>query len=534
MLINCHSYYSLRYGVLSPQDLIQKAKTQHYDCIALTDINNMTGVYDFVLKALQQGITPVVGVEFRNGDELLYIGLARNLAGFKALNELLSTRNISKKPFPKAAPELEECYLIYPLSNRPKRLRENEYLGIQTEEISRLFTQPELIKKGVILHPVSISSRFDHELHRCLRAIDHNIVLDKLQNHQQAQLHHHLPPIDALLKKYDRFPDLAFNTLQILADCSFDFDFKSPKNKKTYTGNAYEDRLLLERLSLEGLERRYPKDHPTATARIKRELEVIQQLGFCAYFLITWDIIQYSLSQGFYHVGRGSGANSIVAYCIGITDVDPIELNLFFERFLNPHRASPPDFDIDWSHRTRDHILDYVFERFGKAHTCFVGTVNTFQNRSPIQELGKVFGLPKVEIDLLVKNRRRKTQTTQQASTLSELMKDEIAQKIERFCGALNQKPNLLSMHSCGILISDEPITQYTALELPPKGFQTAQIDMYISEDIGLEKLDVLSQRGLSSIQTCLATIEANRGHQSQALKLLKVLILQQQDFLVD
>ena len=524
MLLNTHSYYSLRYGVLSPQDLVQKAKAQHYDCIALTDINNMTGVYDFVLEALKQGIKPVVGIEFRNGDELCYIGLARNLTGFKALNELLSARNISKKPFPKVAPELEECYVIYPLSNRPQKLRENEYLGIQTEEIPRLFTQPELIKKGVILHPVSIASRFDHELHRCLRAIDHNIVLDKLQNHQQAQLHHHLPPIDALLKKYDRFPDLAFNTLQILSDCSFDFDFKAPKNKKTYTGDAYEDRLLLERLALEGLEKRYPKDHPTAKARLEKELKVIDQLGFCAYFLITWDIVQYSLSQGFYHVGRGSGANSIVAYCMGITDVDPIELNLFFERFLNPHRVSPPDFDIDWSHRTRDHILDYIFERFGKAHTCFVGTINTFQNRSPIRELGKVFGLPKEEIDALVKNRRRKTQTAQQASTLSELLKDEIAQKIERYCGALNQKPNLLSMHSCGILISEEPITQYTALELPPKGYPTAQIDMYISEDIGLEKLDILSQRGLSSIQTCLATIEANRGekvniHQVQKFK---------------
>lgn len=514
MLLNCHSYYSLRYGVLSPEELIVQAKANNYDCIALTDINCMTGVYDFVRTAIKHGIKAVVGIEFRNGDELLYIALAKNTQGFKELNEHLSSHNFSKKNFPKVAPTFLHAFVIYPLSNLPKQLKDHEYLGVQSEEINRVFREKELLKKAVMLHPVTISSRFNHGLHQCLRAIDLNIVLDKLHKEQQAKLHHHLPPIDQLLKKYEFLPGLALNTLTLLDECSFDFDFTSPKNKKHYTTSRYEDLLLLERLTMEGFTRRYDSDDLKAKERIKKELQVIHDLNFCAHFLITWDIVQYSKSQGFYHVGRGSGGNSIVAYCIGLTDVDPIELNLFFERFLNPYRISPPDFDMDWSHKTRDKILDYIFERFGQKHTCFVGTVNTFRNRSPIRELGKVFGLPKEEIDELVKNRKSSRQTQQQASTLSELLKHEIGQKIERYCAALHDKPNLLSMHSCGILITEEPLSQYTAVMLPPKGYTTAQIDMYMSEDIGLEKLDILSQRGLSTIQACLENIQANRGEQ--------------------
>jgi DNA-directed DNA polymerase III PolC len=511
---------------MSIEQLVQKAKDKNHDCIALTDINCMTGVYDFVLECGKQGIKSVLGIEFRNGDELLYVTLARNAAGFKELNEFLSHRNINKTQFPKQAPLFENSYVIYPFNSIPKTLRENEYIGIQTEDINQLFSQryKTIIKKCVILHPVTIASRFEYDLHLCLRAMDHNVVMDKLQPHQYGKLQHHIPPIDKLLSKYERFTSVAYNTLNILDDCCFEFDFNTVKNKKHYTASRYEDKELLTQLALKGMEERYGKtsdqtdgkDNTEANSeaknRIAKELEVIHNMGFSAHFLITWDITQYSSRQGFCHVGRGSGANSIVAYCIGITDVDPIELNLFFERFLNPHRSSPPDFDIDWSHKTRDHILDYIFDRFGKEHTCHVGSVNTFQNRSPIRELGKVFGLPKEEIDMLVKNRRRNKQSSQQASTLSEMLKDEICQKIEKYCHVLQNKPNHLSMHSCGILITEEPITQYTALELPPKGYNTAQIDMYICEDIGLEKLDVLSQRGLSSIETCLQTIESNQG----------------------
>lgn len=514
MLVNCHSYHSLRYGTLSLEDLVLQGKKNGMECMALTDINTMTGVYDFVVTARKVGIKPIVGIEFRNGDDLLYIGIAKNLVGFRELNEFLSNAQLNKTALPERAPDFNHVFVIYPTQRFPAKLKEYEFVGVGTDEVYKLAGKQyqKIISKCVVLHPVTIATRFDFNLHLALRAMAHNIVIDKLQSNQHCQMTHHMPPLDKLLKKYESYPVIAENTIKLLDRCSFNYDFKTPKNKKHYTEDRYSDKQLLARLAKEGMEQRYGNKNEEARSRVAKELEVIDNLGFSAYFLITWDIIQYSVSRGFYHVGRGSGANSIVAYCLGITDVDPIQLDLYFERFLNPHRTSPPDFDIDWSHNVRNDILDYIFKRFGAKHTAFVGTVSTFRNRSPIRELGKVFGLPKEEIDALTRSSRTSHQ------------RDEFVNKIHAYSDALEGRPNLRSMHSCGILITEEPICQYTAVMLPPKGYPTAQIDMYICEDIGLDKLDILSQRGLSSINSTLQLIEKNRKekvniHQVQKFK---------------
>ncbi|MCX6183092.1 MAG: DNA polymerase III subunit alpha [Bacteroidetes bacterium] len=502
MLVNTHTYHSLRYGILSPEELVAAAKKNGMEYLALTDINAMTGIYDFVVEARKVGIKPIAGIEFRNGDELLYIGLAKNLIGFRELNEFLSLYLLNKTPHAERAPQFNHVYVIYPLRKYPGKLRDNEFVGIAIDEVHRLHLKKYegILNKCVMLHPVTIATRFDFNLHLALRAIDHNIIIDKLQKIQHCELTDHMPTIDKLLKKYETFPSIAATTLQLLDSCSFNYDFKTPKNKKHYTESVYGDKLLLSSLAMEGMERRYGKDNAEAKARVEKELTIIENLGFAAYFLITWDIVHYSLSRGFFHVGRGSGANSVVAYCIGISDVDPIELDLYFERFLNPHRLSPPDFDIDWSHDIRNHILDYIFEKFGRNYVGFVGNISTFRRRSPIRELGKVFGLPKQELDALTSTSKNRHQM------------NEFVQKIHQYSAALEGKPNLRSMHSCGILVTEEPIYQYTAMTMLPKGYPTAQIDMYICEDIGLEKLDILSQRGLGSINSTIKLIEKNKN----------------------
>ena len=290
------------------------------------------------------------------------------------------------------------------------------------------------------------------------------------------------------------------NTERLTDECSMQMDFSTVKNKRTFTGSRYDDRLLLEKLALDGMTYRYGKSNTEAQKRVKHELEVIDKLGFSAYFLITWDIIRYSMSRGFYHVGRGSGANSIVAYCLKITDVDPIELNLYFERFINPKRTSPPDFDIDYSWRDRDEVQDYIFKRYGRKHTALLGTITTFRDRSIFRELGKVYGLPKEEIDRLVDYPD------------APAHKDEITEKLYTMGNQLLDFPNIRSIHAGGILISEEPITCYTALDLPPKGFPTTQFDMYVAEAIGFEKLDILSQRGIGHINESVDIIRQNRG----------------------
>ncbi len=294
-------------------------------------------------------------------------------------------------------------------------------------------------------------------------------------------------------------PQVVRNTKALLDDCTFSFDFKTIKNKKTFTGSSYDDRLLLEKLAHDGLLYRYGKNNKEAISRIKHELEVIDNLGFSSYFLITWDIIRYSMSRGFYHVGRGSGANSIVAYCLRITDVDPIELDLYFERFLNPKRKSPPDFDIDYSWKERDDVTEYIFKRYGREHTALLGAMSTFKGKSIIREMGKVYGLPKAEIDALVESRK----------TTMEL--DSITKPLFHYGKMLSEFPNLRTIHAGGILISEEPITCYTALDLPPKGYPTTQWDMYVAEAIGFEKLDILSQRGIGHIKDAADLVLRNR-----------------------
>jgi DNA-directed DNA polymerase III PolC len=339
------------------------------------------------------------------------------------------------------------------------------------------------------------------ELHRHLRAIDRNTLLDRLTPDDMASPYDWMVPPAKLMNAFADRPEIVKTTDNLLSRLSFDFDFKGSKNKQTYTGSRRDDELLLAQLTMDGLRQRYGDNNAVARQRAEKELSIISKMGFAAYFLIVWDIIRYSLSRGFYHVGRGSGANSVVAYCLKITDVDPIELNLYFERFLNPKRTTPPDFDIDYSWRERDEVQNYIFKRHGNAHTALLGAVSTFQSRAAIRELGKVYGLPKEDIDQLV---------VRPAGFEPDTVGKTILQMGQQMAGF----PNLRTIHAGGILISDAPITDYTALDMPPKGFPTTQWDMYTAEEIGFEKFDILSQRGIGHIRDCIDIVHENHGEE--------------------
>jgi DNA-directed DNA polymerase III PolC len=503
MYLNCHSFYSLRYGTFPVEKLAEMAAANGIEALALTDINNSAGVVDFVKACHKEGVKPIAGIEFRNGNELLYIGIALNNKGFMELNEFLSQHNIGNLPLPAEAPPFIHCYVIYPFGKKqPGQLRENEFTGIRSTELNRLLSSEyrHIQHKLLALCPVSFHSEQGYELHRNLRAIDNNILLSKLIPEQVAAPDECFQPREELEKHFAFYPQIIANTRQMLDRCSIAFDFTTVKNKKIFSASAYDDRLLLEKLALDGMEYRYGKNNKEARQRVKHELGIIDKLGFSSYFLITWDIIRYTMSRGFYHVGRGSGANSIVAYCMRITDVDPIELNLYFERFLNPKRSSPPDFDIDFSWKDRDEVFDYIFKRYGHKHTALLGAMSTFKGKSILRELGKVYGLPKEEIDLLVEEPG------------NPLNNSDITRHIMNLGTRMTDFPNIRSIHAGGVLISEEPITAYTALDFPPKAFPTTQWDMYVAEDLGYEKLDILSQRGIGHIQEAVDIIRQNRG----------------------
>lgn len=503
MYLNCHSYYSLRYGTLSVEQLAALAAAKGIDCMALTDINNTTGTVDFVKACEKNNIKPVAGIEFRKGNRLLYIAIAQNNKGFQEINEFLSNHNISGTPLPSLAPVFNHTYIIYPFSERnPAQLRDNEYIGVRISDINKLISSEYRHRqhKLLALNSLTFVSENGYELHRNLRAIDNNIVLSQLVPEQVASADEMFRTPEQLNEAFSAYPQIIHNTGRMLNECSIAFDFNTVKNKKLFSASAYDDKQLLEKLALDGLEYRYGKNNKEAARRVKHELEIIDRLGFSAYYLITWDIIRYTMSRGFYHVGRGSGANSIVAYCLRITDVDPIELDLYFERFLNPKRSSPPDFDIDFSWKDRDDVTAYIFKRYGREHTALLGATSTFKGKSILRELGKVYGLPKEEIDMLVDEPN------------NPLNNNDITKKIMDIGTCMTDFPNIRSIHAGGILISEEPITCYTALDMPPKDFPTTQWDMYVAEDLRFEKLDILSQRGIGHIKEAVDIIKENRG----------------------
>jgi error-prone DNA polymerase len=502
MFLNCHTYHSLRYGTISVQDLVLQAAHYKLKVLALTDINTVTGIYEFYKLCKEKGIKPIVGVDVRVDNKPYYVCLAKNSVGIAEVNKLLTDYNCEGIEIPKFNPKLDHNFIIYPLHHIPEILAENEFIGVRTNELNLLIKPEwkEWIHKMVILHPVTFNTNQEYKLHKVLRAIAGNTLITKLTEDDYCQYNEAFIDKRSLLDQYKNYPQIIENTKYIVNECSFDFDFKTPKNKKFFTDSKENDFKLLKELAYEGLSRRYPSNDQLAKARVEKELRVINQLNFCAYFLITWDIVQYSNSMGFMHVGRGSGANSIVSYCMGITDICPLELDLYFERFLNLNRKTPPDFDLDWSWKNRDTILQYIFDKYGKDHVAFCGTNVEFKSRSRFRELGKVFGLPKHELDELSKKPREQHN------------QNSVVRKIYRYEEMLINFPNQRSMHSCGILISEEPITHYSALEMPPKGFPIIQFDMYTAEDIGLEKFDILSQRGLGTIKDTVNLIQEKRG----------------------
>ncbi|WP_431609250.1 DNA polymerase III subunit alpha [Chryseobacterium sp. 'Rf worker isolate 10'] len=502
MFINCHSYHSLRYGTLSVEELVRQAHQSGARELVLTDINTITGIYDFKKECEKYGIKPVAGVEIRKEGKLFYIAIAKDFSGIGEINRIITDYNCEGKELTETAPEFNNVFVIYPKENIPDQLKENEFVGIREEELTLLIRSEfkKLKDKMVVWHPVTFGTEQEYELHCILRAIDHNILLPRLKETDHCKTTEIFRAVELIEKVYERYPEMIKNTHDLLRVCQFDFEFSTPRNKKYYTRSKEDDRRFLTRLTRLGLKHRYGPDHDIAWKRAEKELKVIDQLNFSGYFLITWDIIRYSNRMGFMHVGRGSGANSIVSYCLGITDICPLELDLYFERFLNLNRKTPPDFDIDWSWQERDIILQYIFDRYGKDHVAFCGTNVEFKYRSIFREVGKVFGLPKEELDDLA----TKPIENHDSNSVVKLV-HQYGQMMEKF-------PNQRSMHSCGILISEEPITHFTALEMPPKGFPIVQFDMHVAEDIGFEKFDILSQRGLGTINDTVKLIKNNRG----------------------
>lgn len=520
MFINCHTAFSFKYGTLDIKRLFEEAKRCGVHKLILTEINN-TSSYIEMLRLCQEnkpvkenGTTTydekgydldiALGVEVRKENELLYILIAQNNHGFEKINRFLSYHNAESKSLPSRAPELEDVFTIYPFGKtEPELLRENEYIGVRKHQLNKYTFYPGRKShphKFVIHHPVTFANKMDFNIHRLLRAIDLSTLLSKLPKHQEALPDEIMMPEDELIQQFKEFPELIRTTKHVLDSSTINFELGTDKNKKHITGSSESDWDLLLTRSWEGFQKRYDPHDPTLRERFQRELNIIKSKNFCAYFLIAHDLICFAKEKGFDYVGRGSGANSIIAFCLDITNVDPIELDLYFERFLNPERTSPPDFDIDFSWDNRDEIYEYLFRKYGYDHVCLLGTHVTYQKRSVVRELAKVFGLPKNEIDAIVEDPNQNKN------------RDHIVALIFRYAERMMELPANISIHAGGVLITEKPIYAYTITDLPPKGLPVSHFEMHNAEDIGIFKFDILSQRGLGHLKETVKHVKRNQG----------------------
>ncbi|MEI2758558.1 MAG: PHP domain-containing protein [Bacteroidia bacterium] len=486
--------------------LLQTAAQKGLGSLAITDINNTSGVADFFRMASHYNIHPVAGIDFRNGMNQVFTGIARNNEGFHELNRFLTHHLNSGEPFPQRAPAFENVFVVYSCSqwstaDESNQLLSHEFIGIRPEDLLRFdfSSKQKNLHQSVAFAPATFRHKTDFNTHRLLRAIANNTLLSKLPQTEQAPQQEVMYSADEMQHIYRHYPQLLARASQLLEQCYIDFEFGKNKNKKYFLGSAKRDHHKLMSLCYEGLSYRYPNTDDTIIDRFEKEIQMIGELGYSSYFLINHDIVRYAQSKNYFYVGRGSGANSMVAYLLRITDVDPIDLDLYFERFINPQRTSPPDFDIDFSWNERDDVIDYIFNRstFGREHVALLATYSTFQRDAAIRELGKVFGLPKAEIDSFFEHGNEK--------------KDPISRLVLQYAQRIIDLPAHLSIHAGGILISEKPMTYYTALDNPPKGFPLTQFSMLEAEDLGLYKFDILSQRGLGKVKDAVIIIEQNQ-----------------------
>lgn len=500
----------MRFGTFSELDLLQLAQQNHIKQLVLTDINTTSACLNFVRKAPEYDVRPILGIDFRNGVDPCFLGIAKNNAGYQELNTFLSYHLQNELEIPQRAPSFKNAFVIYPfetvLLNEQHEFLENEFIGISIKTLRRLpFSRLLKLKdKLVVQQPVTFRNKRDFNAHRLLRAIDNNVLLSKLSETEVADADEKMFPVRNLAEAFSEYTYILENTERLLKACSIHFDFsknRKPQNLKAFTNSIEEDERLIEKLCDEGLPYRYPQVTESIKERLDKELDVIKKMGFVSYFLINWDIVSHASKRGFYYVGRGSGANSIVAYLLRITDVDPMDLDLYFERFINLYRANPPDFDIDFSWRDREEMTQYIFDRFD--HVALVGTYVTFKRKGVVRELGKVFGLPKEEIDILSEGHY----------SLSKL--DSASRLVLKYGELIQGMPNYLSVHASGILISERPLNYFSATFLPPKGFVVTQFDMVIAEDVGLYKFDILAQRGLGKIKDTLAIVAQNQPEEA-------------------
>ena len=538
--LRCHSNFSLLEGAASAGSLLEAARERGYTALALTDTNGLYAAVTFWKKARALGLKPIFGTELTASLERKDRGsravvLARGRAGFAAACRLATARQIEPDFELSAALEKEaaagELFVLTADEALLRFLSGRLPAGALYAELcpdeepggaSRLRRLAALARElGVPLvgsANVHFISPEDYRAHELLRAIDLGRTVDSLEAAERVSRSCWLAPAGEMARRLADYPEAAANTIRIAGLCNCELpsgkavfpSLKLPEGETAYSA--------LLKAAFRGACRRYRPMGSAVLERLRAELEVIDRQGFAPYFLVVADIARYARRRRIPLVGRGSAANSLVAYALGITDVDPIRYNLFFERFLNPERDSPPDIDLDFSWRRRDEVLEYVYRTYGADRVAMICTYVTFSARLAFREIAKAMGLTPREI-----TRFTRLLPHRALAYIDSLERDwpecrdlplgeEPYRSVLLLARSIAGFPRHLSIHAGGIVVSPFPLTDLVPLERSAKGFVVAQYDMFGVEDLGLVKIDLLSQRSLSVVEEVVRVVERREG----------------------
>lgn len=547
--LHVHSPFSFLDGASSIEDLVAAAARYGMPALALTDHNNVSGAVRFYRACVAAGIKPLQGVEITLEGGAHLTLLADGPEGYANLCRLLSRAHLD---FPCGEPQVAETVLAahstgllalsgcrrgeIPALLLARRFAEAEKAARHYVEVfgrDRFFIEltHDLLPGGsalnrslaelaerldlglVATNNVHYRAGTDFPIHDLLTCIRNGLTVEEIHPERRLNAELYLKSPEEMERLFSAYPEALARTLEVAERCRPALDFEHCRLPSYPLPLGKNAAVLLRTLAYRGARKRYGQLNARIEERLEGELHVICSLGYEDYFLIAWDASNWASRQGIRHAGRGSAADSAVAYCLGITEVDAFGRGLLFERFLSLERAGALDIDIDFDARRRDEVSAYVCSRYGPEHTAWVATYSTFRARSAVREIGKVLGFPAAELDRLAKR-------------FPHIAADDIGQALEfypelrhpdfrrpeylelyRYCAAVAGFPRHLGTHLGGIVISRQPLAEISPLQQAAKGVTTVQFDKDDVEDLGLLKFDILSLRTLGAVDEAVSSI---------------------------
>ncbi|MTI81317.1 MAG: DNA polymerase III subunit alpha [Firmicutes bacterium] len=555
--LHVHTEYSLLDGAARIKHVVKAAKEKGMDALAITDHGSMFGIIDFYRQCQEEGIKPILGCEVYVAprtmkdrtpkiDDQVYhlVLLAENQDGYQNLIKLVSKGYIDGfyyKPrvdkenlfqHAKGLIALSGCIAgevaSHAIAERPEKARQaaaeyrdifgsgNFFLEIQDHGFAeQRLANRELIKISremglplVATNDVHYTEQFHAEIQDVLMCIQTGKTIDQedRMKFQSDQLY--LKSAEEMAKLFGEQEESLLNTVKIADRCNIEIDFGQMHLPYYTVPKGYNTEGYLEHLCFQGAKKLYQQLSPDVEGRLKHELNIINKMGFSAYFLIVRDFVQYAKDNNIpVGPGRGSAAGSIVAYSLGITNVDPLKHGLLFERFLNPERVSMPDIDIDICQERRGEVIDYVVDKYGADKVAQIITFGTMAARAAIRDVGRALNLPYAYVDKVAKMIPAELNMTiekalKNSSDLKQIYQtDPEAQKLIDTAGVLEGMPRHASTHAAGVVISREQLTDYLPLHRTSDGSITTQFPMGTVEELGLLKMDLLGLRNLTVIQ---------------------------------